>query len=358
MDTLYKIDSKGRTRSLEIRVEGDELVQVSGLVDGKKVTHRKQRFPKNIGKKNETTGEQQAELEAKALFKKKIREGYTTDANVSKEDMPVLPMLAYDYFKHIHKHDGKKLFYQPKLDGIRCLMFYNHNDKSVTSKSRKNVSFDNLEFLEKDIKYMCRDIDRDIVFDGELYRQDLTFQECTKLVKNPHDDKNSIEYHVYDMIDEDLTFEERYNYLKDNFKDPMNFIHLVPTNELDISKIEDIYSDVIDAGYEGLMVRVADSKYTINKRSDKLLKYKKFIDIALPIEAITPNDANPKHGTVWVRYKGHLQKTGAKLPHADREELLLNKRKLVGKMAEIRFFEETDEGLMRFPVYHGIRIDK
>ena len=39
------------------------------------------------------------------------------------------------------------------------------------------------------------------------------------------------------------------------------------------------------------------------------------------------------------------------------ENLLLNAA-IRGKMAEIRFFEYTDDGLPRFPVFYGVRLDK
>ena len=42
----------------------------------------------------------------------------------------------------------------------------------------------------------------------------------------------------------------------------------------------------------------------------------------------------------------------------NREEILANKKDYIGKKAEIRFFEYTDDGLPRFPVCVGIRIDK
>ena len=51
-------------------------------------------------------------------------------------------------------------------------------------------------------------------------------------------------------------------------------------------------------------------------------------------------------------------KTGMKLSHEERVEILLNKENYIGKLAEVRFFEFTDNGIPRFPVYYGYRIDK
>ena len=74
---LYKYDSKGRLRTWGIFVEGDEYWTQSGINDGGKMnaSAKTKCFPKNVGKKNETTGEQQAILEAESkVNKKKVKE--------------------------------------------------------------------------------------------------------------------------------------------------------------------------------------------------------------------------------------------------------------------------------------------
>jgi hypothetical protein len=46
------------------------------------------------------------------------------------------------------------------------------------------------------------------------------------------------------------------------------------------------------------------------------------------------------------------------MSHKDREDLLTKRDKYIGKMANIRFFEWTDDGNPRFPVMIGIHIDR
>ena len=55
---IYKKDSTNKLRELDIYSVGDILYQVSGLVNGKKVSHAKFCKPKNIGKSNATTAEE------------------------------------------------------------------------------------------------------------------------------------------------------------------------------------------------------------------------------------------------------------------------------------------------------------
>ena len=62
MNTLYKKDTKGRLRMLDISTDGASIVQVSGLLDGKATHNVSLCEGKNIGKSNETSPEQQAEI--------------------------------------------------------------------------------------------------------------------------------------------------------------------------------------------------------------------------------------------------------------------------------------------------------
>ena len=94
---IYKKDSKGKIRILHVYTQGAELIQESGVLDGKLITHRSTCTPKNIGKSNETTGEQQAVLEAEAKIVSKMVEEYFNTIEEAEESEIILPMLAKDY---------------------------------------------------------------------------------------------------------------------------------------------------------------------------------------------------------------------------------------------------------------------
>ena len=93
---IYKLDSKGKVRVLEVTTNEGNLIQTSGLLDGKKVEHKKLCKPKNIGKVNETTEVTQSEFEAEALIVKKLREGYFKTIEEAESVKVILPILAID----------------------------------------------------------------------------------------------------------------------------------------------------------------------------------------------------------------------------------------------------------------------
>ncbi len=57
---IFKKDSKGRIRSLEIYAHEDQIIQKAGLLEGAKTTHYSTCKAKNVGRANATTAKEQA----------------------------------------------------------------------------------------------------------------------------------------------------------------------------------------------------------------------------------------------------------------------------------------------------------
>jgi ATP-dependent DNA ligase len=125
------------------------------------------------------------------------------------------------------------------------------------------------------------------------------------------------------------------------------------------SNIEILRSVYVDEGYEGAMVRWGNAPYKTNGRSDNLLKLKIMEDLALVIQDIVPNEADPTQGTPIVHLEdGTIVRCNVKGSHEERRHLLSHKQEYIGQKAEVRFFGYTDDGSLRHPTYYGIRHDK
>lgn len=349
---LYRKDSKGKTRSLEIKAEDGRLYQISGLLDGAKVTHEKECKPKNIGKSNQTSSQKQAELEAKALIDKKLSEGYFKTIEECKSEKVILPMLAKDYKKEFHKIDWNNCYCQPKLDGMRAISLKDNN-----LISRKNKEIDTLSHLNEEINKL-RKLGIEIS-DGEVYAHGVSFQDNMKLIKKYRPgETEKVCYHIYDYIDRkyNKSFQQRTSDIHSAFaKMYFNNLKLVPTYQVTSEKeMLEYHKQFLSEGYEGTIIRWGDEPYKINGRSSNLLKYKDFKDMDAEVIDIIPMDAYPEQGVVVC--KGF--KATPKMSHIEKEELLANKSKYIGKIANIRYFEETDEGLPRFPICIGFYEDR
>ena len=347
---LFKIDSKGKVRTLIIKPSGTELVQLSGLLGGKLVENRKQCHPKNVGKVNETTASQQAAVEAEAKIARKLSEGYFSSVTEAQSNVVIKPMLAHSYEKYAKKVDWTgEVFAQPKLDGMRAIWvngkLYSRTGKEITTVPHINEALKTTSMM----------------LDGELYAHDYNFQENMRLIKKTRPETVDVHFHVYDCI-ASRSFKTRLQKLSQL---PIfngygsQYIELVTTYELQ-SEIEmkELFQAFLNDGYEGLMLRHGKDKYKTGGRSQSLLKFKEFIDIAAEVIDVTPSEARPNQGIVVCVYNGVEFKASMKATHQEREELLSNKEKYIGQTAEIRFFEFSETNVPRFPVCVGFRLDK
>ena len=84
---LYKQTTVGKTQTWEIEINDNKFRTISGQADGKKITNNWTVCePKNVGKKNATTGAEQALKEAEAKHEKKLKAGYHLNVkNISKK---------------------------------------------------------------------------------------------------------------------------------------------------------------------------------------------------------------------------------------------------------------------------------
>lgn len=353
--TLYKKDTKGKIRFLTLSSKDGAICQSSGIIGGKSIDRSKMAKAKNIGKSNETSIEEQAKIEIEAKIVKKYKEGYF-DTIVEAETTEVIkPMLAQVYEDRVDEitFDENNVYVQPKLDGMRCL------EKEDGKFSRDGGIISNVNHIVFDRR------GRKIIIDGELYVHGESFQTNMKYVKKYREGlTEKIQLWAYDIIS-NQPFVTRKTTLDSLSPDLIN-IKLVPTFKVNsISEIKKYHKQFLAEGYEGTMVRWGNEGYEQGKRSKHLLKFKDFHDLACEITDVLPSDADPEIGVVECKVpmpKGSdnsgIFRCGMKFSHEERKEILTNKHEYIGKMAEIRFFEFTDDGLPRFPIFHGVRLDK
>lgn len=378
--TLFGEASTGKKKVWSIKVEDRKgtgvIITEHGYVDGKKQINEKEITEgKNIGKKNETTPLQQAISDARAQWTKKKDAGYKEDTAIdagsedvcagagheiaesrakATDDAVPLPMLALDF----HKRGSSMAFpcyVQRKYDGTRCVGV---PTKGLFSRNRKR--YPNMDHILQELK----DFPASLIFDGELYSDDLTFQEIVGLVKRetlkPGDVEKIklIKYHVYDLI-YDAPYEDRYSRLRALF-DKFKFAHIqmAPT-ELCSTKedVKGFHDKYVEMGFEGAILRNKKGKYKIGQRSADLLKYKMFQDDEYKVVGFSQGTGVEEGCVIWEC----VTKEGTKFmcrPQGTREErieLFSNGKRYIGKQLIVKYQELTDDGVPRFPVGLGFR---
>lgn len=364
--TLYGIDKTNKIKEWNIQVKnkGDHSVILYsyGFLDGKKVEcNLKILKGKNIGKKNETNHFQQAIFDAQSKWKKKVDiDGY----KLSKEELiltnqnqqlQLIPMLAQEYKKH-----SKKLLFpcyiQPKLDGYR--MIYNSTNGKITTRTGKEYKILYNTELYKELEQISHNLD------GELYVHDTKFnfenygilRKQKSLTLQEQNILGEIEYHVYDIIDQNKPYIERLEILQSLFVNN-NFtkIKFVQTDICNnISDIESYHHIHINNNYEGSILRNKNSLYKCKYRSFDLLKYKDFDDGEFPIIDFTSeNDTsgNDENLVIWICETEQGKRFNVQSKGTKEERQMIYKRaaEFVGKKLWVQHFGWTQDGIPRFP---------
>lgn len=301
----------GKVKVWNAWIDGANVIEESGPLNGamtRKVTESDAKHP--------------VEKILKSLLQKKVKQGY-------KEEMckSLAPMLAHEW-----KHEKLKfpVYVQPKLDGIRCLVY--EKDGETVFQSRNHTFFQSFPHI-KAIK--------GVVLDGELYNHDLEFQDITSMVrKKNHPDLSQIEYHVYD-INGDGTFEERLAKFQEYEKaTETKLVHSV-------EEIEAYHLDCVKRGYEGIMIRNPGGLYR-QTRSKDLFKYKHFKTDEFKVvghtegkEGIPVFECVTGDKTFGVMMKSTLE---------EKKAMLKDVESYYGKWLTVKYQELSKDGVPRFPV--------
>jgi DNA ligase-1 len=251
---------------------------------------------KNIGKINETTPLEQAQLEARAKWDKQKKKGYVERIDDAEADAVdalieggVVPMLAQSFSKHGHKIKYP-CFVQPKLDGIRCIAIIRGGECTLWSRTRKPIT--SCPHIVQELEAIFENARTEIILDGELYNDNFksNFEHIVHLVRQeiPDQHHTDVQYHIYDMVS-GSEFSGRsdmlYEWLADVAVEDSS-LRLVETVRIKTEdQVMEYFEKFRDQGFEGAMLRNQDSRY-VSKRSYDLQKVKEFEDDEFTIVGI------------------------------------------------------------------------
>ena len=275
------------------------------------------------------------------------------------------PMLAYPVSAKPIDY-SKPTFIQPKLDGVRCVIQYDAG--IITAYSRTGKEWKNIEHIKLNL-YRFFDKFPNVILDGELYNHDLrdNFEKIISLVRKTKptaedrvEASKLTQFHCYDIIDEELPFEQRIDFVHEVLNEYISYmgsVYKVDTIRVfDEDQAKSDHTKNLKAGYEGSIVRTNDT-YSC-KRSHNLRKFKDFHDAEATL-------------TGWVEGKGKRIGTIGKFTAVDSEGnefgmpvmdkfkfLQDNFKKMqgyVGKTATFTYFERTKANSYRHPLFKCIR---
>lgn len=340
---LYTRDSLGKVRVWYMEQDAGRYRTVSGVLDGELVTSEwTAAKPKNVGRSNETTAEEQAASEVASRYKKQRKLSYFDDVSEIDQARFVEPMLAKlyrDYSDDIDLAEGEWIL-QCKFNGMRCIAT---KDGLFTRKGERYLSCPHIEEALKPFF----DKHPEAVLDGELFNHNLRQQlnEISKLVrktvnitqKDIDRSKELVHYYIYDGygfgLDKEEPYHERKQWIDGNVVG--KHTHVAKVDDFQLKGQHDLdrhYNGLVDEGHEGAILRRRGMKYE-HKRSKNLLKVKPEDDDEGEIVDIIEGEGNWS-GTgkvIKLRWKGKEFDATFKGSREEAVQFLKDKKKWVGK---------------------------
>jgi ATP-dependent DNA ligase len=369
--TLYHKAKTGKVHEWKVSVKSNVISVEHGQQNGKKQIDKTICEPKNVGKKNATSANEQAEAEAQSMWTYQVERKYVESLQ-DVDNVVMLPMLAHKFLGE------KKISYpvhvQPKLEGVRCLAFHEGFKKSgrIILLSRGGKEYKVPHIQEELMEFLPSDV----MLDGEIYAHNQNQQTINSWVKKYKPESKNLFYFVYDVPKFDTFFVAKSKEWKTRFQiltqffeafgEDLKYVKQVPTSVAVSKEAVDIFhAQFVADGYEGIIVRKMDGEYEFGHRSHSLLKLKNFQDAEFTVigaKGGTPG-TDEEQCVIWI-----CQLEGAKDEfdvrprgtHEARKALLKLFKKtpklFIGKMLTVRFQSYTDAGKPMFPVGIAFRL--
>jgi len=362
--TLYTQDSNGNVRVWWMEQNGNKYRTHSGVEGSDNIVTSdwSTAEPKNVGKKNATTGEEQAKSEIDAKYKKQLKTGYhESKKNADKGTAYVEPMLAQPLHKLSKKPDYSKGNWaiQCKFNGNRCVAT---KDGLFTRKGERYMS---VPHIEKALAPFFL-VHPHAVLDGELFNNDLRQQlnEISKLIrKTKHietsdlaESEKKVRFYVYDgynfncgyskVLTEESPYKDRKQWIDNNVIPLSKYLVEVETIVVNSeTEMLEKFNQLLNDQQEGGILRKMDAPYE-HKRSKNLVKVKSEDDDEGIILNITDGDGNWKGAATNVTLKWKNKEFDAvfKGSYETRAKILKEKKNWIGKEVTFLYMGLTGLG--------------
>lgn len=288
--------------------------------------------------------------------------------------------LAYPYEKKISGYKDEDVFVvTQKLDGFRAVVEVK-DGKVVSVKTRKGKTIDGLTELIQDMETVLDASKGHFIYDGELLLEDPEekwtsgerFQLTGQMISSDGECQG-LGYHIFDAlpyeefksgISKDTYITRRASHLE-TFT-PGQLVRAIPVlGTADKAGIPAWSDYATERGFEGVMLNDPNARYE-TKRTKGLLKVKRMHTADLQVvgfeEAIDGKNRGGLKSLIVQLDENNTFNVSSGLTDELREYIWNNQEKYLGKIIEIKYFEETtnkDGGRsLRFPVVLGFRDDK
>ena len=306
------------------------------------------------------------------VLRKDLKAGFSADTAVEAGyiSIPLFDvMLAKDgkSCKTLVQIISKGVYASPKFDGYRCLAVI--DEGAVVLYSRSGTEFVNFPSIAESLTRSFPS--GKFVLDGEIMSDDFQAMQKSAFANKRGTTVGDVKYFVFGFVPYEewesknfkmLTTQRlaKLEELRPSFED-----NVVIVDQKHVNNSSDAYkfeADCMAKGYEGAML-LPDIPYYLGKKSNKLLKLKTMESQDCRVIGLYEGESGSRldgtmGGVTLIQENGVGCKCGSGFSDEDRSYMWNNQSEFVDKIAEIKYQELTEDGVMRFPVFLRWRNDK
>lgn len=309
LTVLYKQTKQGKAQQWQIEVQGDSFICTYGQLGGAMQTQTTKCSPKNVGRANSTTAEQQAILEAQSKFAKKVKSGYSQELTSTPTVQLPQKVKTYQDNKHLVSYP---CYATPKYNGLNGT-YWLLPDKTLKLTSRGGDELPPIPHLEPTILKMMEHF-KTTCINGELYISGESLQNITSAVKKPKELSKSLVFIPFELPLVSAPYKDKVSLL-------IKYIPIVYITREEM--LEEFFTVTVEAGYEGIVIYNTDSIYQFNQRSSTVLKYKPVADAEYKILSYTA-DRNGHPVFTCETHDGKQFKVKPKGTDEERKQIITN----------------------------------
>lgn len=390
--TLFQKSKTGKTKTWKLEQKGNKLTTTWGFIDGKKQKTTDVIEGKNLGKKNATTPEVQAELEFERKVKECLEDGYTESLERAEAPpqklvfsqlptgfCPAKPITSISREKVLELVNAGNAIITRKVDGYRHYVVKDENSQvKIYSRNMKDLTAHLPHLIQA-----CKLMPTETIIDCELFINDNEkdrFRELSEILRCKSEEaikrqeKNTISAFCFDLLflKSQEVWKQPYGERLKLLQDLLNSCFgkksgfLLPANLLNQFKIEELLDKKIPYSWEGLVVGdlTKSTCVRLDGHHDRKNLYKWKYSITEDCVAENPQYGNGKHKNrlgyldLYQFHEGqkiYVGKVGGGFTDEEREELMGATYPIV---AEIEFAERQKSMAFRFPIWKRKRLDK
>lgn len=284
----------------------------------------------------------------------------------------IKPMLAKQESKLTNRKIlDKEWMVSRKLDGVRCLMYWDGDTIHTASRGGENYDPATSHLRENSLLLDFFKKNPTVILDGELYKHGKNLQTISgaaRMEKNAYD-CDWLQYWIYDCYDTanpEIVARDRYDLLynsipsiyTDSAADSEIYLltEQIVSGEDNIWKLHDQY---VSEGFEGCVIRNPDRPYKPNGRTNDMIKFKQYKSEDFKVVGYELGLRGSEDMTFICKLDDG--QTFKAMPVGDRttkEEYVSNfESKYKDHLAECTYFNYSDEGIPTQPKLRIFRFD-